>query len=240
MYFIKSGTTGSQKAVMISHDNITYTARYIGIEQANLKFFKEKIISYLPLSHIAAQIIDLHLGLAIGSTVYFAQPDALKGTLLSTMTEVKPTFFFGVPRVWEKFQEKIQAIFQKQSVLKAQVLKWSRTQASNKVGVTFYGYDPINSASYSIAKALLLKNIKKALGLSECDYMFSGAAPIRRDTLEFFISLGIPLCEVFGMSELTGPHTIGFKYANRITSVGYCLNSRNRSKLIDTGKNTTI
>jgi long-chain-fatty-acid--CoA ligase ACSBG len=221
---------------MISHDNITYVARYIGVELASLKFFKERIISYLPLSHIAAQVIDLHLSLLIGATIYFAQPDALKGSLVMTMNEVKPTFFFGVPRVWEKFQEKIQDIIKRQTGLKAQLFKWARQHATQKVLATFHGDNSSSSVSYTLARSIVLNRIKTALGLSECVNVYSGAAPTRRDTLEFFISLGLPICEVFGMSELTGPHICGFKYANRVTSVGYCVNLRNQSVLINKGK----
>ena len=75
---------GNPKAAMISHDNITYIVKHLG-EMVNLRYFKERIISYLPLSHIAAQALDLYCSICFGSTVYFAQPDALKGSLNKTM-----------------------------------------------------------------------------------------------------------------------------------------------------------
>jgi long-chain-fatty-acid--CoA ligase ACSBG len=62
----------------------------------------ERSITYLPLSHIAAQMLDIHGPMSMGSHVYFAQPDALRGSLGATLKAVRPTFFFGVPRVWEK------------------------------------------------------------------------------------------------------------------------------------------
>ena len=70
----------------------------------------ERTVSYLPLSHIAAQVIDNFGPMYIGSSTYFAQPDALKGSLTATLKDVKPTIFFGVPRVWEKIAEKMQAM----------------------------------------------------------------------------------------------------------------------------------
>ena len=65
----------------------------------------------MPLSHIAAQLIDIHLGIYLGSSTYFAQPDALKGSLTVTLKEIHPTFFFGVPRVWEKIQGMLVGMF---------------------------------------------------------------------------------------------------------------------------------
>ena len=101
-----SGTTGPPKAVMISHDNITWTSQNI-IDHYMYMSHEDRVVSYLPLSHIAAQLIDVYCILILGGCTYFAQPDALKGTLTVTLKEVRPTFFFGVPRVWEKIEEKM-------------------------------------------------------------------------------------------------------------------------------------
>ena len=97
-----SGTTGNPKGVMLSHDNIVFTATTT-IDM--LKLSKERIISYLPMSHIAGLMIDVFASIGTGSCTYFADKSALKGTLLQYLQDVKPTLFFGVPRVWEKIQE---------------------------------------------------------------------------------------------------------------------------------------
>lgn len=93
-----SGTTGPPKAVMISHDNLCWTAQNV-LEHYLPLNHEERVVSYLPLSHVAGQLIDIYLTMYIGACAYFAQPDALKGTLTVTMKEVRPTLFFGVPRV---------------------------------------------------------------------------------------------------------------------------------------------
>ena len=88
------------------------------------------------------------------------------------------------------------------------------------------------SFSYSLAKLIILNKIHRQLGLDKCRNMFCGAAPVTKETLEFFISLGLPLAETFGMSETSGPHTIGVIGNNRVTSVG-AVGQFNRSKLIN-------
>ncbi len=122
-----SGTTGPPKGVMMSHDNLTWTAR---IADSYLKIDKDDIfLSYLPLSHSAAQVrvplsrektreidifkrlfpqmIDVWMPMSAACSVYFADRNAMKGSLGGTLREVRPTVFFGVPRVYEKIQEKV-------------------------------------------------------------------------------------------------------------------------------------
>lgn len=103
-----SGTTGPPKSVMITNDNITWTVDTMTL--ASRKSYldeTEVMISYLPLSHIAAQMLDMHVPIKTGMQIYFAQPDALKGSLGKTLLDVRPTIFFGVPRVWEKIYGKV-------------------------------------------------------------------------------------------------------------------------------------
>src|SRR3546814_19785856 len=111
---------------MISHDNLTWTAAVV--VHMSFPFLNEtdRVISYLPLSHIAAQLIDIYGAMATGWAVYFAQPDALKGSLGKTMVEVKPTFFFGVPRVWEKIYEKMQEIGARTTGIKRDLASWAK------------------------------------------------------------------------------------------------------------------
>ncbi|XP_061540171.1 long-chain-fatty-acid--CoA ligase ACSBG2 isoform X1 [Phycodurus eques] len=219
-----SGTTGQPKGVMLSHDNLTWnalsTSRHVRLTVATES--QEVVVSYLPLSHIAAQMVDIWVTMRVGGVTHFADPDALKGSLVNTLKEVRPTAFMGVPRVWEKMQEKMKATGAKSSTVRRKVAAWAKdvglqTNLSKMNQTTAADHTPL---SYQIAKKLVFKKVRKALGLDRCYRCYTGAAPITRDTLEFFLSLDIPLYELYGMSESTGPHTVSLPNAFRITSCG--------------------
>lgn len=219
-----SGTTGKPKGVMLSHDNITWTAlsttRHVNLTDATDA--QEIVVSYLPLSHIAAQMVDIWLTMKVGGATYFAEPDALKGSLVNTLKEVRPTAFMGVPRVWEKMQERMKSAGAKSSTVRRKVASWAKSvglqtnlSKMNQSGAA--GQPPFG---YRVAKKLVFKKVRKALGLDRCTKCYTGAAPITKDTLEFFLSLDIPLYELYGMSESTGPHTISLPTAFKLTSCG--------------------
>jgi long-chain-fatty-acid--CoA ligase ACSBG len=216
-----SGTTGPPKAVMISHDNITWTTANImegGYMDLN---HEDRVVSYLPLSHIAAQIIDVHAMMNLGGQTYFAQPDALKGSLGETLRSVKPTFFFGVPRVWEKIQESIVAIGRENtSVAKTWLVGWAKGRATAKTEMAQYPPKDGVPSFYGCANSIILSKIKEKLGLEESKACFTAAAPISTETLNYFGSLDIPVYEVFGQSECTGPHTFSAACAWKIGTCG--------------------
>jgi long-chain-fatty-acid--CoA ligase ACSBG len=211
-----SGTTGNPKAVMISHDNITWTAQRLA-EHAGLQLTNERIVSYLPLSHIAAQIVDIHGPMAVAGTSYFAKPTALKGTIVETLNAVRPTLFLGVPRVWEKFEEKLKAVGAANTGLKKKLSTWAKdiglrgSYAIQRGESTPWGWTIANT---------LLKKVKVALGLDQCRYFATAAAPIQKETLEYFLSLTIPVMEVYGMSENSGPMTVSRNGEHRTGSTG--------------------
>ncbi|XP_076580356.1 long-chain-fatty-acid--CoA ligase ACSBG2 [Chaetodon auriga] len=219
-----SGTTGQPKGVMLSHDNLTWTAlstsRHVHLTDATQA--QEVVVSYLPLSHIAAQMVDIWVTMKVGGATYFAQPDALKGSLVITLKEVRPTAFMGVPRVWEKMHEKMKSVGAKSSTVRRKVAAWAKDVGlqTNLTKMAQTGAAGRTPFSYHIAKKLVFKKVRKALGLDRCNKCYTGAAPITKDTLEFFLSLDIPLYELYGMSESTGPHTISIPEAFKLTSCG--------------------
>jgi long-chain-fatty-acid--CoA ligase ACSBG len=137
--------------------------------------------------------------------------------------------FFGVPRVYEKMQEKLMSIINSTRGIKLSLLQWARRVATVQINQMFKGRTT-SSFEFNLAKTLVLNKIKSSLGLSSCKQVYCGAAPIRKDTLEFFVSLGIPLCEVFGMSETTSAHIFGLANSNRLGSVGR-ITRLNKSKI---------
>ncbi|XP_078280110.1 long-chain-fatty-acid--CoA ligase ACSBG2 [Rhinoraja longicauda] len=216
-----SGTTGKPKGVMLSHDNLTWTADVAGT-MVNLRpasESQEAIISYLPLSHIAAQMIDIWLSVKFGGTTYFAQPDALKGSLVTTMREVRPTAFMGVPRVWEKMQEKLKTVSSKSSTVRRKVASWAKDVGLKTNLNRMYGHTAV-TWDFRLADKLVFRMVRNALGLNRCTKCYTGAAPITKDTLEFFMSLNIAVYELYGMSESSGPHTLSVPSAFRLTSCG--------------------
>ena len=195
-----SGTTGIPKAVMLSHTNITWV-----IEQAGRLVdvrAGEDMISYLPLSHVAEQLFSLHASIVLGTCIWFAE--SLE-TLGDTLRDVRPHHFLGVPRVWEKIQGKMEAAGAQSSAVQRKIVGWAR-----RVGLAG-GYADQRGESrplmYAVADRLVFSKVRKRLGFDRARTLITGAAPISTRTLEFFLSLGLPICEVYGMSECTAVTT---------------------------------
>lgn len=213
-YIYTSGTTGDPKAVMISHDNITWTAK-AALESLGARD-DDHMISYLPLSHIAEQIVSLHGPMVAGATVSYAESIEKLG---DNLREIRPTIFLGVPRVWEKIQAKIQeAAAANPSGLQKKIGAWARKQGLKG------GYADQTSEArplfYGLADKLVFTKVRERLGLDRCRIAVTSAAPISKSTLEFFLSLGVPIMEVYGMSECSGPATSSVPTSYKTTYVG--------------------
>ena len=124
----------------------------------------DHIISYLPLSHIAAQMLDMYCPLLSGTQCWFAQPDALRGSLGTTLKEVRPTVFFGVPRVWEKIYDKMQIVAKSSTGVKKMISTWAKGKAANHWENHQYGGSMKSPFMIGLATKLLGK-VRDALGL---------------------------------------------------------------------------
>ncbi|XP_009701132.1 PREDICTED: long-chain-fatty-acid--CoA ligase ACSBG1 [Cariama cristata] len=216
-----SGTTGKPKGAMLSHDNITWTSAHCSragdMQPAEVQ--QESIVSYLPLSHIAAQIYDLWTGIKWGEQVYFAESDALKGSLINTLKEVQPTSHMGVPRVWEKIMEKLKDASAQSGFMRKKMLSWAMSLSLER-NLNCSSRSDLKQFWTRLADYLVLAKIRNALGFSSCQKHFSGAAPLNTETLYFFLGLNITLYEAYGMSETTGPHCLSGPYIYRQHSCG--------------------
>ncbi|XP_053514837.1 long-chain-fatty-acid--CoA ligase ACSBG1 isoform X2 [Artibeus jamaicensis] len=227
-----SGTTGSPKGVMLSQDNITWTARYGsqagGIQPLEVQ--QEVVVSYLPLSHIAAQIYDLWTGPQWGAQVCFAEPDALQGSLVDTLREVQPTSHMGVPRVWEKTMERIQEAVAQSGFIRRKMLLWAMSVMLEQ-NLTCSARD-LKPFTARLADYLVLAKVRQALGLSKCQKCFYGAAPMTVETQHFFLGLNIRLYSGYGLSETSGPHFMSSPCNYRPCSSGKVLPGC-RAKLVN-------
>ena len=151
-----SGTTGNPKAVMLTHDNITWTPKSLFTTMPDLDN-DDHMVSYLPLSHIAAQITDMHGAMLAGYQVWFAQADALRGSLSTTLKQVRPTIFLGVPRVWEKIYDKMQEVGKSTTGVKKVLSTWAKGQASDYWKANQFGSNEWNPIFYPVAQLLLGK-----------------------------------------------------------------------------------
>eukprot|EP00759_Apiculatamorpha_spiralis_P033560 PhF_6_TR34936/c0_g1_i3/m.50647/K15013/ACSBG; long-chain-fatty-acid--CoA ligase ACSBG len=218
-----SGTTGDPKAVLLNHDSLTWTAAVLA--QSTQLSKSERVVSFLPLAHIAALMTDVYLMIAVGACVTFAPADALRGSLGETLREARPTLFLAVPRVWERFQESILEFGKKQNVgdsgLRRVFVNWAK-----RVGRETSQADSQQSSRpllWRVADVMVHQKVKKALGFDDCRLFLSAAAPLRSETIEYFASMHIPITQAYGMTECAGPTTFCVSEKFRLHTVGYGL-----------------
>jgi long-chain acyl-CoA synthetase len=188
-----SGTTGAPKGVMHSFNTFAWGVAS-GLKRVPAINFNARMLSYLPLSHVAERTLVEHGLLATGMQIYFAE--SLE-TFTTDLQRARPTVFFSVPRLWVKFQQGINA--------KMPPAKLDRL------------------LKIPILRGIVKKKILSALGLQECVFAAGGAAPMPPDLLRWYGRLGLDLVEVYGMTENCGvshatlpgkqrPGTVGLPY----------------------------
>ncbi|XP_033107079.1 long-chain-fatty-acid--CoA ligase ACSBG2-like [Anneissia japonica] len=228
-----SGTTGNPKGVMISHDNYVWTSK-VSFKTVALAMASHSGVSYLPLSHVAAQLMDIYIPLVGAGCTYFARPDALKGTLVDTLKEVRPTALLGVPRVWEKIMERMRSVSQNVTGFKKRIAIWAK-------GIGYRGNINIMNGSpppwgWTAANFLLFRKVRQTLGLDRCLHCFSGAAPLSQETVEYFLGVNIPIYDLYGMSESSAPHSLSMPGNFRLGSVGKVIEGA-KTKISDPDEN---
>jgi long-chain acyl-CoA synthetase len=209
-----SGTTGAPKGVMLSHENLAWTAgtasKIIGMQPDDC------LLSYLPLSHIAEQMLTMHCPITTGAAVYFAE--SLEA-LAANMKEVQPTIFFGVPRIWEKLRAGIESKLAQARGMKAMLAAWAMGVGERVAAKRSAGRKP-GGVSYWLAHKLLYAKLKTAVGLGRARVCLTGAAPIALQVLQFFSKLDITVLEIYGQSEDSGPTSFNHETVFKLGTVG--------------------
>ncbi len=212
-----SGTTGPPKGAMLTHGNIVWTCG--ALDKVLHVTPDERKLSYLPLSHIAERMVGHFTHLYGGGETWFAESI---DTLREDLGACKPTIFFGVPRVWEKFYAGITALLEglpeEQRELASQALQLGLKRVEAQQAGT--SLPPELEEKYQEADKKLFALARAALGLDQATALVSGAAPINVEVLRFFHAIGLPVAEVYGQTEDNGPTSINPPDKIKIGSVG--------------------
>ncbi|MCL7945495.1 AMP-binding protein [Marinobacter sp. ATCH36] len=197
-----SGSTGRPKGAMISWGNLHAAAPgLIELLQADEH---GSSLSYLPLCHVAEQAVTNIAPMYAGSTVNFGE--SLR-TIQEDLREIAPTFFLGVPRIWEKLHSSIYIKIQETGRVRQALFNWAIRVCSPMAFKPRAQWSLKEKCLYSISYWLVLRSVQNFIGLRRCTIALTGAAPISTGILEFFRTIGIPLVEVYGQTESSGVAT---------------------------------
>ncbi|MEZ5260380.1 MAG: long-chain fatty acid--CoA ligase [Acidimicrobiales bacterium] len=199
-----SGTTGPPKGVMISQYNVMYTAEQLRRCLAFDSTVGIRLVSYLPMAHIAERMLS-HYSAMVGGFSVSTCPDP---TAIATYTkEVRPEVLFGVPRVWEKVYAGVNGALsldpdKKKSFDEGVAAAMPIKEAERNGALT-----DEQRETWAFLDAVAFSLVRDLVGLDQLKVAVTGAAPIPREVLEWFNAIGVPLSEIYGMSESSGPMT---------------------------------
>jgi long-subunit acyl-CoA synthetase (AMP-forming) len=216
-----SGTTGPPKGVMITQRNVVWTTN--SLDRTIQYPYGLKGVSYLPLAHIAERIASHYLGMYKVAHVHFC-PDVLR--VFEVVPEVRPQAFIGVPRVWEKVQAGVMAKLSAEPDTRKRKIALSAIEAGRRAARLETEGKPVPlglKLKRRLFDKLVYSKIRHGIGLDRSMLQVTAAAPIAPDTLEFFAAIGLPLAEVYGMTEDSGPATANPPDRIRLGTVGVAL-----------------
>jgi len=213
-----SGTTGNPKGVLLTHRNVGYALA--ATQSLEIIPRGARWVSYLPLAHIAERMLSIYLPIDTGAHVHFC-PDPAQ--LVRVVGKVRPTGFFGVPRVWEKVRAGIEALFAlEQDEGKRAAVAGAMATGRRYVEACQYGrtMPPGLEAEFAAADAAVLAPIRGLLGLGEAEMVASAAAPLPPEVAAFLAGLGMKILDLYGMTETTGAFTTNTPEAFKLGTVG--------------------
>ncbi|MET9626412.1 long-chain fatty acid--CoA ligase [Lentzea sp. NPDC006480] len=205
-----SGTTGPPKGAMLTVSNVEFAVQVLvegGGFTSPPPSSTDVTLSYLPLCHVAERIFTTWFSAASGVQVHFAESIE---TVQANLREVQPTILFGVPRIWEKVLAGVTIGVSSASWLKRTVTRfWLRRAESIGTTLVRTGGEHTGSSRvlYALGWLFCFRALKARIGMRYVRYASSGAAPIAPDVLKFFMGIGVPMHEVYGMTENTAVAT---------------------------------
>jgi long-chain acyl-CoA synthetase len=201
-----SGTTGPPKGVMLNHTNVLASADALGGYIGRANDTGNRLVSYLPMAHIAERMVSHYCHLMRGSEVTVCPDIAQLGSYL---VAVRPHTLFGPPRVWEKLAAGVQASVAAGGEQTAARFADALTVGRQVQRLRAVGEEPTGelAASWAFVDEVAFAPVRAAIGLDECEVAFSGAAPVPPEVIDFLRDIGIPMSEIYGMSENTGGMT---------------------------------
>ena len=196
-----SGTTGKSKGAMHLHEGLVYTMRGYNtlIQQSDA----DERMCFLPLCHIAERMGGEYYSLYTGAKLNFVENPE---TIPENVREIAPTVFVGVPRVWEKFYSGVMISLKEAGTLQQLAYQWS-IGVGTRIADRVLAREPVSAwlkLQFYIAGFLVLNNVRKLIGIHRARVLFTGAAPISADLVRWYLALGIPMVEVWGMTETCG------------------------------------
>ncbi len=218
-----SGTTGPPKGAMLTQGNVTFALNTLigaGGFYNPAPSNDDVVLSYLPLCHVAERAATTWTSAECGVTVHFAESIE---TVQANLHEVQPTLFFAVPRIWEKMQAGIYIKMNAASPLKKLVYKLGMGMAE-KIGDELVAnegnHTPKTRILYAIGYPFLFRALRDRIGLRKVRAAGSGAAPIAPEVLKFFFGIGVPIHEVYGMTENSAIATVNKPGRVKLGTVG--------------------
>ncbi len=217
MLIYTSGTTGPPKGAIITHRNMMYQ-----LEAGNeVLDFREgdEFLCFLPLCHVLERLVSVESAIFTGCTVNFAESPE---TVFDNLREVSPHSFSGVPRIWEKVMSRVMILRSEAGWLGGRMFDWAFRQGHAMAEVQEAGRTPGAGLRlrHALADWLVLRNIRRMLGLARARRCTSGAAPVAPELLRWYAALGVRLCEGYGMTETAGVISVNPAEDNHIGTVG--------------------
>jgi long-chain acyl-CoA synthetase len=199
-----SGTTGKPKGAMHLHSGIVFTLR--GFNTLVAQDERDERMCFLPLCHIAERMGGEYFAMYTGTKLNFVENPE---TIPENVREIAPTVFTAVPRVWEKFYSGVMISLKEAGAIQQAAYAWGigvGTTIANKV----LAGEPVSAwlkLKFTVAQWLALNNVRKLIGIHRARFLVTGAAPISPDLVRWYLALGVPMLEVWGMTETCGAST---------------------------------